>query len=104
MQGGAGPPRRAVRCLSSVSLLSMEDTGQGSTHDWGLAKQAGRCRLAHAGGGLACGRLFCFGPASQPLLTEAVSPGCAGLMPAGAQPRPASCLVQETGLTMTGQC
>lgn len=52
VQGGAGPPRWAVRCLSSVSLLSVEDTGRGSMHDWGLAKQAGPCRLAHVGGGL----------------------------------------------------
>ena len=73
VQGGAGPRRRAVRCLSSVSLLSVEDTGRGSTCDWGLASRRGL-------GGSARGRLFCFGPASQPLLTEAVSLGCRAVL------------------------
>lgn len=93
VQGGAAPPRRAVRCLSSVSLLSVEDTGRGSMRDRGLAKQAGAC-------GLGLREAFCFGLTSESLLTEAVSPGCRAvlLMPAGARPRPASRLVQEPGL------
>lgn len=91
VQGGAGPPRRVVRCLSSVSLLSMEDTGRGSTHDWGLAKQEAF---------LLWPRFSAIAHGSR----EPRLPGSAALMPTGAQPRPASRLVQEPGLTMTGQC
>lgn len=107
------PEQWAFRCLSSISLLSAEDMGRGSTRDQGLAKQVGPCCLAHAGGVSGARPAGGFSALALLLSCRSWSPslrchrpllGGATLMPAEAQPQPAASPVQEPGLTVTGQC